>query len=156
MRKLLSIFGLFLLLSSCGDEAYYDEFVKISNDGWSADSAVVFDVIATDTNTQYVVYLQLRHNTAYPYQNLYLFRSVFMGSEVIYDDKINYRLAEPNGKWLGTGFGALKTVQAPFSKSTLKFTRKGTYRFKVNQGMRDTILQGIEEIGLRIIPLKNE
>lgn len=156
MRKLLGLITLSLFVASCSDNAMYDEFVKIPENGWSSDSSVVFNVVAKDTTQNYAVYIRLRHNTDYPYQNIYLFRSVTIGEESIYSDKINYRVAEPNGKWLGDGFGALKTVDAPFSKSSLKFTRRGTYQFKISQGMRDTLLEGVEEIGLRIVPLNNE
>lgn len=151
----MGIIALAIAMTSCEEPAMYDEFVPISDAGWSADSSVTFDVVVNDTTSRYAVYVRIRHNADFPYQNLYMFRSIRNGNEQIYEDKINYRVAEPNGKWLGDGFGALKTIDAPYSRNSLKFTKRGTYQFRFTQGMRDSVLQGVEEVGLRIVPLNN-
>lgn len=153
IRNLFLSLCALIMLVSCGEEAMYDEFVRVPNHGWNADSAVTFDVLVNDTNANYAVYVRIRHNANYPYQNLYLFRSIESAEEEVHHDKVNYQVAKPSGEWLGDGFGALKTIEAPYSRSTLRFNKKGTYRFKFTQGMREDVLQGIEEIGLKIVPV---
>lgn len=154
-RKLILLLLIVIGMASCSDEAIYDEFIRVPESGWPADSAVNFEVVINDTTASYAVFVRIRHNPDYPYQNLYLFRTILSGEEQIYTDKINYQVAKPTGEWLGDGFGALKTIEAPYSRNTLRFNQRGTYRFRFAQGMREELLHGVEEIGLRIVPINN-
>ena len=65
-------------------------------------------------------------------------------------------MAEPDGSWLGEGFGDLKENKLWY-KENIQFNETGTYTFKVKQAMRrngdvDPIsdLEGIKDVGLRI------
>ncbi|WP_170266432.1 gliding motility lipoprotein GldH [Phaeocystidibacter luteus] len=154
-RKLLIPLALLgIAISSCDNGAIYDEFHHVSNASWHKDSVVTFEVVIDDTTAEYGIVLQLRHNTEYPYQNLWLSREILFNGESMHADRINYQLAQPDGKWLGDGFGALKTVEAPYNRNKLRFPQRGTYQFRIEQRMREEVLTGIEDIGLRILPLK--
>ncbi len=142
-------------LTSCSDDAIYDAYVPIPDSGWQEDSVVTFDVDVDDTTSEFGVIVMLRHNTQYPYQNFWLNREITFGGEQIHTDKISYQLAKPTGEWLGKGFGDIKTVEAPYNRQILRFQNKGTYQFRFQQGMREDHLIGIEEIGLRIVPVND-
>lgn len=141
------------MLSSCTESALYDAYIPVPETGWHKDSAVTFDVTISDTTQHYGVVVQFRHNAEYPYQNLYLFREIRSVDGVLYQDTINYQLAKPSGEWLGSGFGALKTIEAPFNRNSVRFNDRGTYQFRFAHGMRDERLHGMEDMGLRVYPV---
>jgi len=57
-------------------------------------------------------------------------------------------LAEPNGKWLGSGVGAIKHNLFKFKQE--QSMEAGIYKIKFSHGMRDEMLLGIEDVGFRI------
>lgn len=147
---------LVVLMISCGQEEIYNEYVHIPESGWNKDSVINFDVIVSDTSVYYGVVVQFRHNTDYPYQNLWLNREISINGDKIYSDHVDYTLGLPTGEWIGDGFGALKSLEMPYKKNALRFNAPGTYRFTFEHGMRDDVLTGLEDFGIRIITLNDE
>ncbi|MBQ0152954.1 MAG: gliding motility lipoprotein GldH, partial [Chryseobacterium sp.] len=64
-------------------------------------------------------------------------------------DTLNYILAKPSGEWLGTGFGETKETLFQY-KLNYKFPKEGTYEVDVQHAMRNDILTGIEDIGIKV------
>ena len=50
----------------------------------------------------------MRNNNNYPYSNIFLLASLRSGEDKIYDDTVEYAMASPDGKWLGSGFNEIK------------------------------------------------
>lgn len=153
-KLILPVLVLFLI--SCGEEEVYNEYVQVPESGWSQDSTLHFDVVISDTTLYYGVIVQFRHNTDYPYQNLWLNRDISINGTSMYSDHVDYKLGLPTGEWIGEGFGALKSLELPYKRNALRFNNPGTYRFTFQHGMRDEVLTGIEDFGIRIITLKDE
>jgi gliding motility-associated lipoprotein GldH len=63
-------------------------------------------------------------------------------------DTLQYLLAEPGGKWLGSGVGEIKYNLFKFKED--QTMQSGVYKFSIAHGMRDDLLLGIEDVGLRI------
>ena len=59
------------------------------------------------------------------------------------------QVTDEKGKWLGRGAGDIRELTIPF-KSNVYFPEKGEYHFRVIQGMRDTILKGVYDVGMKI------
>ena len=68
-------------------------------------------------------------------------------------DTLNYILAEPNGAWLGKGFGETKEILFQY-KLNYKFPANGDYSINVIQAMRNDNLPGIEDLGVKIETVK--
>ena len=62
---------------------------------------------------------------------------------------MNYILAEPNGTWLGKGFGETKEILFQY-KLNYQFPENGAYSIGIIQAMRNDDLPGIEDIGVKI------
>jgi len=153
IRQAKSIFLLPLLLlffSSCGEEPFYEEYISVNDAGWIADSIASFELEVDDTVSAYRVVLTFRANNDYPHSNLYLFREILSEDGLEYRDTANFILADPYGKWLGDGMGELKTFARLFRRQPLRFNKKGTYRFRLEQAMRVDTLKGIKDIGISI------
>lgn len=140
---------LLLVIQSCDSHRYFDESVKIPDDGWHKDSTAFFNVEIEDTIRFYSFFINLRNNNDYPYSNFYLFLNSRLPDGDLAKDTIELTLADRTGRWLGKGFGRIRDNQIKV-RSRLKFPRKGSYVFEIEQAMRDTTLAGIESVGIRI------
>lgn len=134
---------------SCSRQPVYNEFKQVDPDGWSADSSSVFQVNMEDTSGTYNLTLHIRHTSAYPYQNLWLFVEQLSPDSQLVRDTISCILADHAGKWLGTGTGSVYLFSAPLKKQ-YSFGQQGIYRYTVVHGMRDEILSGIQAVGLKL------
>ena len=71
-------------------------------------------------------------------------------------DTLEYAMANPDGTLLGDGFSDTKESKL-FYKENLNFDKKGKYKIRIQQAIRQTgktvgvkELDGISEVGLRI------
>ncbi len=150
LKTYLGLAAFLLLLTSCGEKPYHEEYIKLDQKGWYADSLARFTVEIDDTLSAYKVILNFRGNNDYPYSNLYLFRSIQSDLGLEYSDTANFILADPYGRWLGEGLGELKSFERMYRRRPLRFNKTGIYTFELKQAMRDEPLIGLEDIGISI------
>jgi gliding motility-associated lipoprotein GldH len=139
---------MFILLS-CDSSRMFDHSVNIPAEGWHMDSSATFTIEVTDTITKNTFFINLRNNNDYSYRNFYLFLNTTFPDGTLARDTIELILADRTGKWLGKGFGRIRDNQIEV-RSELRFPLIGTYIFGIEQAMRDTLLAGIENVGIRI------
>ena len=134
---------------ACTSNDVYFQYKTIDQKGWSKDSLCHFDFAITDTIANYNVYVNIRNKGEYPYQNLWLFLNKTTPDKVQVEDSIECYLADQRGKWLGSGIGDVHEMSVLYEQN-VRFKNAGKYHYKIVHGMRDTLLTGINEIGLRI------
>ncbi|MEA4975110.1 MAG: gliding motility lipoprotein GldH [Paludibacter sp.] len=153
LRQIRSDFFVLIVVAlgviSCSRQSVYNEFSQLDPDGWSADSSSVFQVNMEDTSGVYDLTLHIRHTSAYPYQNLWLFVEQLSPDSQLVRDTISCILADHAGKWLGTGSGSVYLFSVPLKKQ-YNFGKQGVYQYTVVHGMRDEILSGIQAVGLKL------
>jgi gliding motility-associated lipoprotein GldH len=138
-----------LLCLSCNSGTYYTDSVRMEDEKWSMYDPANFSCLIDDTARIYDINLSVRTSTDYPYRNLYLFVVTSFPSGSSLTDTIQGIVADEKGEWLGKGAGDIREVTIPF-KSNVYFPETGEYHFKVIHGMRDTVLKGVYDIGMRI------
>jgi len=148
---ILFITGMSLVLVSCNSNHFFRETRRIPGGIWNAGQKVTFSVNIPDTSKQYSVYVDIRNNVDYPFANIYLFLDTRFPGGRIARDTIECQLADYDGRWLGSGAGAVKFNRFLFQKG-VRFPCKGTYLFTFEQAMRTKDLNGIRDIGLEIEP----
>ncbi|MCD7972399.1 MAG: gliding motility lipoprotein GldH [Candidatus Azobacteroides sp.] len=145
---LFSLSGLFLV--GCNqDRNVYFEYVHIPEEGWSKDLEATFSPIIKDKNLSYNLKIELRHTNDYPYQNIWLFSTLYYQDSLLRNDTIQYLLADDFGEWYGKGYNTLYQ-QSLIYKDNFIFPDTGKYTIRIEHAMRDNILIGIEDIGLHI------
>jgi len=152
MKPIITCFLCLLILTgivSCDRKRVFESYYELDKKGWHKDSVVVFNVQLTDTIKNHNLYVNIRNKGNYPYSNIFLFLSIGSPDGTLRTDTVEFTLAEPSGKWTGSGIGGLYDNQVLY-KSSVYFPRKGDYRFLIKQGMRDKQLEGIRDIGIRI------
>ena len=142
-----------MLLIGCSGNDIYFQYNPVAVKGWSKDTAYVFNVPVSDTTATYNVYVNIRNRSEYPYQNLWLFLKKISPDTIQTKDSIECYLADQRGKWLGTGMGSIMEMPVLYQQN-VRFNKAGTYRYEIVQGMRDTMLIGINDIGMRVEKVK--
>ena len=140
---------IFASVVSCDRRRVFESYHEIDKNGWNKDSVVVFNFPLTDTIRNNNLFINIRNKGNYPYSNIYLFLTIGSPNGVLKTDTVEFTLAEPSGKWKGSGIGGLYDNQILY-KSSVYFPKIGNYMFTIKQGMRDNVLQGIRDVGIRI------
>ncbi len=142
------ILGFHILFFSCNSPALYDQYQAIDGTIWEKNKIYYFTFEIQDPSCLYDIHLEIRNNNLYPYQNLWVFYSEEPPIGSLRKDTLECMLANEFGKWYGDGIFLFQR-SFPLRKQ-YKFSHAGQYTFGIRQGMRDEILKGIQEIGLRV------
>lgn len=152
---LLSLVCCCLIFASCDDNRIYDVYKSLPNE-WHKDSVVTFNIKAPDSINPYNLFINLRNTNDYKFNNLYLIVEMHFPHGKIVKDTLQYRMAEPNGEFLGTGFTDVKENKLWYKEGVV-FNENGQYTIKIQQAMRENSqvkgvenLEGITEVGFRI------
>ena len=148
--KLFLIFST-LFFTSCTDNALVDTSQEITNRNWSYIGKISIPVKIDDPAKLYNVYMNLRHTADYKYSNIFVLIHEIGPDRKKTTERKEFKLAYPEGEWLGSGSGNLYSYQLPI-KENYKFPAAGTYTFVFEQNMRDNPLREISDVGLRVAP----
>lgn len=147
----LYFLGIFtLVLLSCQDsQTLVDTNVELKNRNWSYVEKVKIPVKIESSELSYNLYFNLRHSADYKYSNIFILVNIIGPDGKKTTERKEFKLALPDGEWLGSGSGNRYSYQLLF-KSDYKFTQKGNYIFELEQNMRDNPLKDITDVGLRV------
>lgn len=151
--KLIPFIVLILILNSCNNNNIYDRYQKIDGEVWNNKQKLRFEFDIDDTISLHNIYLNIRHDQEYSYNNLWLFIKSIAPNGRNSIDTLECILANNKGLWLGNGLGDILDLEVLWKKN-IRFPFKGTYYVEVEQAMRVDNLQGIKKIGLRIEKIK--
>lgn len=152
---ILSAISLLMALFSCGPSVVFDSTVQVPQDGWHKDTVAVFKSEITSLNESCHLLLQVNNSKSYPYSNIWLFVDAVFPSGNVQRDTIECTLANDAGDWFGKSNMSgdqFKSIH-PY-KLNIKFPEEGLYKYYLIQGMRDTVLSGISEVGIKIIEVE--
>lgn len=127
----------------------YHSYQSLPSKGWEKSDTLFFHIPISDSLRDLHLSVEVRNESNYPYQDLYLFVSHNLQDSITWSvDTVMLTLANKEGKWLGTGWGSLYQSATPMKSVVTK--HPGNYTFKVTHGMKDNNLQGINDIGIKI------
>src|SRR5690606_26639495 len=149
------IFVLGLFASSCTDTAVLDKNVAIADNTWYYDDPPHLTAHITDTGLLYDIYLNLRHTPDYRYSNVFLLVHQSGPGMAGTTERVELRLAEPDGRWLGRSTGSIYAHQQ-LIKENVRFPDTGLYHFTIEQNMRENPLREIADVGIRVEPRHQE
>ncbi|MBE0661615.1 MAG: gliding motility lipoprotein GldH [Bacteroidales bacterium] len=138
-----------VVITSCNDNAYYEEIKPVEGELWDMRDIKEFSVNVDNSEASYRLIFTVRNTTDYAYSNLYLFFTTTYPDQEITRDTIECLLADRSGQWLGKGVGKIRESRF-LIKDRMNFPDTGNYIFTLEQAMRDETLPGIADIGIRI------
>jgi gliding motility-associated lipoprotein GldH len=138
------------ILSSCiNNDALIDTHQAIPGHHWSYINKVQVPFKIDDTTARYNISINLRHTSNYKYSNIFFLIHIISPDGKRSTERKEFRLALPDGEWLGKGSGNIYSYQLPY-KSGYTFSKKGNYILVIEQNMRDNPLREITDAGLRL------
>jgi gliding motility-associated lipoprotein GldH len=147
--RLLLMLTVAMALTACDQDKFFDESLSLSGDQWPKDEALSFAINIDDTVSPYRFHINVRNSTKYSYNNIYFFLTTEYPGGGFSQDTIECQLAAKSGNWLGKGTGSYRDNRI-FIRKNIIFPRKGIYTLRLRQAMREDVLHGISEAGVRL------
>ncbi len=123
---------------------------------WDKDEVVEFTIPQMDTLKKYDLFINIRNTNDYRFNNLFLIVSLEFPHGKTITDTLEYRMASPDGKWLGKGLGSVKDNKLWY-KEGVSFFENGEYKISIRHAVRNngeldgvTQLEGITDVGISI------
>jgi gliding motility-associated lipoprotein GldH len=153
IHKPAFVVGLFtLVLASCKKIDLYEQVVAIPDHSWKSSFKPSFRFTIQDTTVPYNVFLILRHDEKYEFNNIWLRLNTGSGKDTT-GSSVQYELPLANSEgWLSTN--AMDDLYEHRIQLTPKdqnfYFRNGEYQFTIEQIMRQDPLNHVLNVGLRI------
>ena len=155
LKNSFLILFLAVIFVSCDKKRVFDQY-KTVGDAWQKDSIATFTFNNQDTTKRYDLFVNLRSNNDYAFNNIFLIVSLEAPGGLTKVDTLQYQMAEPDGKLMGEGFSDVKESKL-FYKEKHKFSVLGDYKIGIQQAVRQSgkvagekELKGITEVGFKI------
>jgi gliding motility-associated lipoprotein GldH len=153
VKNLLISFCLATLITSsfiaCNTVDLYEKSVVIPDHAWDKNFRPSFDFTIKDTSAAYQLFLVLRHNEKYSYNNIYV--NVYVkgpGQDSAVTIQKDLELASNESGWKATAMDDIYEHRIELgSPQPLK---AGIYKFTVEQIMRENPLQNVLNVGIRV------
>ena len=155
IKKAKFIFLLFILvLVSCGKQPLYEKVHTFDGRIWPQDLTAFHSVEVADTTRLYNVTITLRTTTDYKFSNLWIFLSTALPGGKTERMPYEFRIANEDGSWIGNKTGTIVETEITFGSRS--FPAKGTYNFTIEQGITQSTIDEVLDIGLRVDELTTE
>jgi gliding motility-associated lipoprotein GldH len=142
-----------LFLDSCTTIDLYEKTVTIPGHSWKSGFKPSFTFTIKDTAVPYQLFLTLRHNDKYNYNNIFVnIITRQPGQDSTQTARYDLPLATNEKGWLGTGMDDIYEHRIPLTPSnqSFYFRKKGEYIFTIEQIMREDPLSNVLNVGLRL------
>ncbi len=143
------------VMAGCNSGMHYADSWSPDHARWNMHDPARFACTIDDTLQLWNVRLSLRTTPDYPYRNIYLFVMTDFPSGITVTDTLQAMVTDEKGRWLGKGAGNLRELTIPY-RSNVWFPEEGEYRFTVIHGMRDTLLRGVNDVGISITRIREK
>ncbi len=134
---------------SCNRSVVFEKNKNIPEMQWHYEDKVIFEAEINDTINLHNIHVNVRNSVDYKYMNLYMFLDTEFPDGRTVRDTLECILADKHGKWTGKGVGKIRS-NSFLMRENVWFQVKGKYTFSFEQAMREEVLEGISDIGIRI------
>jgi len=133
----------------CNTNNLTDLNVEMPKRNWSYVNKVKAEVDIKDNKKPYTLYFKLRHTADYRYSNIFVLLHIKAPGQKKQTRRFEFKLAESDGQWLGSGSGNLFTYKFVML-SNYQFPVNGKYSIEIEQNMRDNPLKEVSDAGLSV------
>ena len=140
---------LIIFFLGCDNKKVFEENSEIPASLWDQDQIVPFQFNIADTSLGYNILLNIRHTGLYQYRNIWIKVYSTIPSGKKSEKMVELMLAQPDGKWLGSGMGDIWDNSILVQKN-VKFPLTGNYKMELQQYMRKEKLPFIMDVGVRV------
>lgn len=139
-----------LLLGAClPRQTVYHHYESLPAEGWHTGDTLRFETQVPDSQVYCRLNVEVRNRNDYPYRNLPLRIACLTADSLqLPPDTLDIFLANDDGGWLGTGLG--NYYQLSQFVGSVHIRKPGTYTFQITCLLPDTVVTGINDIGIRL------
>lgn len=137
------------LLGSCAGDVVFEKYFELPSAKWDYDQAINFEVDVKDVKQTYDLYVNVRHTNDYAYSNLWMMLYSAPQEGEGTQQRMELKLAMPNGAWLGKGFGSTVTHEIKV-RSNIRFENPGVQLFTLQHDMRINPVPALSHVGIRL------
>jgi gliding motility-associated lipoprotein GldH len=141
-------------LSSCTDQPLYEKVYSFKNKQWSQEVKPEYQVEITDIEQEYDFTLSLRVTTGYAYNNLWVFMKTETPDGTTAREPFEIIIANPDGSWVGNKTGTI--IETPLYFKSRKLPQKGVYKFTIEQGITESKINEVLDLGFRVEKTKKD
>jgi gliding motility-associated lipoprotein GldH len=142
-----------LYLTACTTIDLYEKSVAIPGHAWQHSYQPSYTFTIKDTASAYQIFLVLRHNDKYNFNNIYVnLRTKQPGQDSVQTARYDLTLATNEKGWLASGMDDIYEHRIPLTPTgqDFYFNKTGDYTFTVEQIMRENPLKNVLNVGLRL------
>ncbi|HJS01565.1 MAG TPA: gliding motility lipoprotein GldH [Flavobacterium sp.] len=157
--KTLWLIMIVILFFSCDEKRVFDEYKALSGK-WKKEDVIRFTFNQNDTINPYNLFLNIRNNNEYSFNNLFVIVTLKQPDSLVKIDTLEYAMANPDGSLMGEGFSDVKESKLWYQENFV-FKQKGNYTIEIQQALRETgsvtgveELNGVTDVGFRIEKIK--
>ncbi len=147
---MLLVFG----LASCETIDIYEKTTAFKTHSWKSAEKPSFTFEINDTTSLYNIFLVLRHEDAYNYNNIWI-NMIVKGPADMDTIRREFILGNNKQGWLGSGMDDFFEHRIPFNDKPAPL-RSGKYTFTLQQDMREDPLEHIMNVGVRVEKVKQQ
>jgi gliding motility-associated lipoprotein GldH len=137
-----------LFLASCANIDLYEKNVKMPKHSWNGSYKPEFKFIIKDTLATYQLFLVFRHTEKYNFNNIWINLYSQPPADTLHKARFELQLATNEKGWLGTGMDDIYEHRIALTEPQ-RF-KAGTYKFLLEQIMREDPLENVLNVGLRV------
>ncbi len=153
VKKYLIYLCFSILVAGCSTLDVFEKTAFFATHEWKSTDKPSFTFTIEDTLSTYHIFVILRHEDAYRFNNIWLNISTQAPNEKAKTQLINVTLADNKKGWLGTGMDDVFDHRASITRQPVKL-KKGNYTFTLQQNMREEPLQFVLNTGIRVEKVK--
>jgi gliding motility-associated lipoprotein GldH len=139
------------MYTSCTEVDVFEKNITIPNHSWSSQFKPEITFTIDDTLSRYKIFIVLRHSDAYRFKNIWINIHTESPSGVQRNQPLDMQLATDSEGWIAAGMDDLFEhrimITPPGSPERL---RAGTYKFKLENIMREDPLNHVWNVGIRL------
>lgn len=154
-----SSYGFLVLLCSlgswqCAPIELYEKSVAMPGQQWDSRYRPSFEFVIKDTTARYYLSVVFRHRDLYHFNNIWLRVTVRDPQGKTRHFDTDQLLGTNENGWLGSGMDDIYehrlSLQKELVSQAISLRLPGTYRFTLEQLMREDPLQAVMNVGLRV------
>lgn len=139
--------------TSCFENTIHFEYKGIDIGGWNREDSITFSIRPLEESSYYFEEIGIRANVEFPYERLHLtvrqevISTTNSTRRVTITDKVSLPIYDEEGKPIGTGVN-LRQYQIPLK--TVKLQAGDSLQVSIRHNMRDSIICGIADVGIKL------
>jgi len=153
LRSIFILVPCVLCFSTCTTIDLYEKTVPLSNHEWKSDYKPEFSFTITDSTSLYDVFFVIRHTEEYNFNNIWVNYYYQQPGDTLHKESREFQLATNEKGWLATGMDDIYEHRRKLSQEAGKL-KAGTYKFILENIMREDPLQHVLNVGIRIEKVK--